>query len=116
MSNNDHEGEELVRIALQELQELEMQSDSPVVGRDFREVILRQMALSHALFDRQHQDIQRQIEENRFFFERQHQDAEQLHSSVKLFNASSKRLERLTYALIGATGALVVMTYLLIPH
>jgi len=113
---NDHDEEELVRIALQELQDLEIQSDSPVVGRDFREVILRQMALSHALFDRQHRDILKQMELNRVSFERQHQDVEQLHSSVKLFNASSRRLEKLTYGLIGATGVLVVMTYLLIPH
>ena len=31
--------------------------DRALAGKDFREVILRQMQLTHALFQRQHQDV-----------------------------------------------------------
>jgi len=114
MSHDD--GEQLIKNALQELRNLELQTDSPIVGKDFREVILRQMELSHALFDRQHQEMLKQMELTRSFFERQHQDIDQMHSSVKRFTASSKRVEKLTIALIGLTGVLAAMTYLLIPR
>jgi uncharacterized membrane protein YuzA (DUF378 family) len=47
--------------------------------------------------------------------EREHRDIGELHESVKLFIGSSKRVEKLTYALIGLTGIiLTAMTYLLI--
>jgi len=112
----DEENEQNIKKTLQELRNLDIQSDAPVVGKDLREIILRQMELSHALFNRQHQDVLKQIELNRSFFERQHEDVVQMHSSVKRFTASSKRVEKLTFALIGLTGILAIMTYLLIPH
>jgi hypothetical protein len=96
MSGDD--AEEIIENTLRELRNLDLQSDSLVVGKDFREVILRQMQLNHVLSDRLHSDI------------------DQLHSSVKQFTASSKRVEKLTLALIGLTGVLAIMTYLLIPH
>lgn len=114
MSNGDNE--QTIKRTLQEIKNLDLQTDTPVVGKDFREVILRQMELTHVLFDRQHRDILNQMELNRTFFERQHEDVDQMHSSVKSFTASSNRVEKLTFALIGLTGVLAVMTYLLIPR
>ena len=96
MSNDDEE--QVIRNTLQELRHLDLKSDVPVVGKELREIILRQMEL------------------NRSFFERQHQDVNEMHSSVKRFTASSKRVEKLTMALIGLTGVLAVMTFLLIPR
>ena len=93
----------MVRKALQELRDLDIQSDSPVVGKDLREIISKQMELSSALFEREHKDLLKQMELNRTFFERQHQDVEKMHQSVKLFTASTRNLEKLTYALIGLT-------------
>ena len=113
---SDDDSEQTIKNTLQELRNLDLQSDSPVVGKDLREVILKQMELTHALFDRQHRDVVKQMELNRTFFDRQHEDVDQLHSSVKQFTASSKRVEKLTFALIGLTSVLAIMTYLLIPH
>lgn len=96
MSNDD--AEEIIENTLRELRNLDLISDSPVVGKDFREVIFLQMQLNHVLSDRLHKDI------------------DQLHFSVKQFTASTKRVEKLTLALIGLTGVLAAMTYLLIPH
>ena len=112
---SDDDDEKTITNTLQELRNLDLQSNAPVVGKDFREVILRQMELTHALFDRQHRDVLKQMELNRSFFDRQHSDVEQMHSSVKEFTASSRRVE-LTFALIGLTGVLAVMTYLVIPR
>ena len=117
MSNHDDdwdEDEKIIGKALKELRNLNIQSDSPVVGRDLREIILGQMELSHALFDRQHRDVLKQMKLNSDVSEREHRDIAELHESVKLFIASSKRVEKLTYALIGLTGVLTAMTYLLI--
>jgi len=113
---SDDDDEKTITNTLQELRNLDLQSNAPVVGKDFREVILRQMELTHVLFDRQHRDVLKQMELNRSFFDRQHTDVEQMHSSVKEFTASSRRVEKLTFALIGLTGVLTVMTYLLIPR
>jgi len=96
MSEDDDE--KTITNTLRELRNLDLQSNVPVVGKDLREVILRQMELTHVLFDRQHSDV------------------EQMHSSVKEFTASSRRVEKLTFALIGLTGVLAVMTFLLIPR
>jgi hypothetical protein len=41
---------------------------------------------------------------------------QQLQEGVKQFTASSKRVEKLTLALIGLTGVLAVMTALLVPR
>lgn len=112
---SDEDSEQNIKKTLQELRNLNLQTDGPVVAKDLREIILRQMELSHALFDRQHQDVLKQIEVNRTFFERQHQDVDQMHSSVRRMTASSRRVEKLTLALIGLTGVLAVMTYLLLP-
>jgi hypothetical protein len=46
---SDDDSEQTMKNTLQELRTLKLQSDSPVVGKDFREVILRQMELTHAL-------------------------------------------------------------------
>jgi hypothetical protein len=70
---------------LEELRNLSLHSDGLVVGRDFREVILRQMELNYILSHRQHHDL------------------EKLHEGIKRFTAYAKRLEKLTYALIGLT-------------
>lgn len=83
---------------LEELRNLALHSDGAVVGRDFLEVILRQMEFSYTLSQRAHRDVQ------------------ELHQSVKRFTESSKRVEKLTLALIGLTGVLTVMTFLLIPR
>ena len=101
--STDDESEQLVRKALKELRDLDIQSDSPVVGKDLREIISKQMELSSALFEREHKDLLKQMELNRTFFERQHQDVEKMHQGVKLFTASTRNLEKLTYALIGLT-------------
>lgn len=82
---------------LEEVRNLTLHSDGAVVGRDFLEVILRQMEFAYALSHRQHHDIR------------------QLHQNVKEFTASSKRVEKLTLALIGLTGVLAIMTFFLIP-
>jgi len=112
---SDDEDEQAIKSSLLELRNLKLETDGLVVAKDLREIILRQMELSHVLFDRQHRDVLRQIELNRTFFERQHQDVDELHSSVKRFTVSSKRIEKLTLGLIGLTGVLAVMPYLLIP-
>jgi hypothetical protein len=70
---------------LEELRSLNLHSEGLVFGRDFREVILRQMELNHALFHRQHHD------------------AKKIQESIERFTASAERLEKLTYALIGLT-------------
>ena len=70
---------------LEELRNLSLHSDGQVSGSDFREVILRQMELNYALFRRQHQDV------------------EKIQEGIGRFTASSKRLENLTFALIGLT-------------
>jgi uncharacterized C2H2 Zn-finger protein len=61
MSDHDDddwdEDEKIISKALKDLRNLNIQSDSPVVGRDLREIILGQMELSHALFDRQHRVV-----------------------------------------------------------
>lgn len=88
MSNGDEE--QVIRNTLQELRHLDLKSDVPVVGKELREIILKQMELTHALFNRQHRDVLKQMELNRSFFERQHQDVNEMHSSVKRFTASSK--------------------------
>jgi hypothetical protein len=73
---------------LEELRNLSLHSDGLVVGRDFREVILRQMELNYILSHRQHHDL------------------EKLHEGIKRFTAYAGRLEKLTYALIGLTVVL----------
>ncbi|HEX2557076.1 MAG TPA: hypothetical protein VHK86_02025 [Nitrososphaera sp.] len=98
MHRHDDEEEKAFRNTIEDLKKLEMQADGAVIGRDFREVILRQMELNHALFQRQHKDVVN------------------LQEGIKRFNDSSKRVEKLTLALIGLTGVLAVMTALLIPH
>lgn len=108
--------DELFQNKLDELKNLVIQSDGAVAGKDFREVILRQMQMTHALFERQHQDVLKQMELNTSFFQRQHEDVDKMHISVKEFVVSSKRVEKLTFALIGLTGVLAAMTYLLIPR
>jgi|Tabmets5t2r1_1033131.scaffolds.fasta_scaffold05817_3 hypothetical protein len=70
---------------LEELRNLTLHSDGLVVGRDFQEVILRQMELNYILSHRQHHDL------------------ENLYEGIKRFTASAERLEKLTYALIGLT-------------
>jgi ABC-type transporter Mla subunit MlaD len=97
MHSHDDQEEEAFWNKIEELKNLEIQPDGAVVGKDFREVILRQMQLTHALSQRQHQDVA------------------QLQEGVRQFTASSKRVEKLTLALIGLTGVLAVMTALLIP-
>ena len=96
-SHNDKE-EEAFREKIEELKILGIHLDGALEGKDFREVILRQMQLTHALFQRQHQDVIDLLE------------------AVKEFTVSSKRVEKLTLALIGLTGVLAVMTFLLIPR
>jgi hypothetical protein len=98
MHSHDDQEEEAFRKKIEDLKNLEIQPEGTVVGKDFREVILRQMQLTHALFQRLHQDVV------------------QLQEDVKQFTASSKRVEKLTLALIGLTGVLAVLTALLIPH
>src|ERR671925_961892 len=107
------EEEQVFRRKLEDLRNIDLHSDISVIGKDFREVILRQMELTHALFQRQHQDVLRQVELNRSFFQRQHEDIEQLHASVKQFTVSSRRVEKLTLTLIGLTAVLAAMTFLL---
>ena len=51
------EDEKIISKALKDLRNLNIKSDSSVVGRDLREIILGQMELSHALFDRQHRVV-----------------------------------------------------------
>ena len=92
------EEEQVFRRKLEDLRNIDLHSDISVIGKDFREVILRQMELTHALFQRQHEDI------------------EQLHASVKQFTVSSRRVEKLTLTLIGLTAVLAAMTFLLIPR
>lgn len=94
MSNHDDdwdEDEKIIGKALKDLRNLNIQGDSPVVGRDIREIILGQMELSHALFDRQHRDVLKQMKLNSDVSEREHRDIGELHESVKLFIGSSKR-------------------------
>lgn len=98
MHIHDDKEEEAFNRKIEDLKNLEIQPDGAVLGKDFRDVILRQMQLTHALF------------------QRQHQDAMLLHEGVKHFTAISKRVERLTLVLIGLTGVLAVMTALLIPR
>jgi hypothetical protein len=98
MHNHDDKEEEAFNRKIEDLKNLEIQPDGAVLGKDFRDVILRQMQLTHALF------------------QRQHQDAMLLHEGVKQFTTISKRVERLTLVLIGLTGVLAVMTALLIPR
>jgi hypothetical protein len=98
MHSHDDQEEEAFRKKIEDLKNLEIQPEGTVVGKDFREVILRQMQLTHALFQRLHQDVV------------------QLQEDVKQFTASSKRVEKLTLALIVLTGVLAVLTALLIPH
>jgi hypothetical protein len=98
MHSHDDKEEESFKNKIEELKGLGIHLDWAVVGKDFREVILRQMELTHALFQRQHQDV---IE---------------LQEGVKQFTASSKRVEKLTLALIGLTGVLAIMTFLVIPR
>jgi hypothetical protein len=99
MSDDDDDDYESTFIKrLEEVKNLTLHSDGAVVGRDFLEVILRQREFAYALFHRQHQDIW------------------ELHQSVKEFTASSKRVEKLTLALIGLTGVLAIMTFFLIPR
>lgn len=87
--SDDIEAEELVFVKkLEELKNLNLQYDGQVAGSDFRAVILRQMELNHALFHRQHHDVMK------------------LQEGIKRFTSSSKRLEKLTYALIGMTALL----------
>jgi hypothetical protein len=95
--DDDHYDLSLIK-RLEEVKNLTLHSDGAVVGRDFLEVILRQMEFAYALSHRQHQDIR------------------QLHQSVKEFTASSKRVEKLTMALIGLTVVLAIMTFFLIPR
>jgi hypothetical protein len=98
MHSHDDQEEEAFRKKIEDLKNLEIQPEGTVVGKDFREVILRQMQLTHALFQRLHQDVVH------------------LQEDVKQFTASSKRVEKLTLALIVLTGVLAVLTALLIPH
>jgi hypothetical protein len=70
---------------LEELRRLNLHSEGLVNGKDFREVILKQMELNPALFHRQYQD------------------AKKIQESIERFTSSSERLEKLTYALIGLT-------------
>lgn len=98
MTHDEDVGEDEHLQDIEELKNLEIQLDGGVIGKDFREIILRQMKLNHALSERQHQDIAK------------------MHNSVKEFVASSKRVEKLTFALIGLTGILAAMTFLLIPR
>jgi hypothetical protein len=65
------EEEQAFRNKLQELRNLGLNSDMPVVGKDFREVILRQMELTHALFERQHRDVSRQMGTIRKYWEKE---------------------------------------------
>ena len=84
--SDEVEADELAFVKkLEELKNLSLHSDGLVVGSDFRDVILRQMELNHALFHRQHHD------------------AKKIQESIELFTASAERLEKLTYALIGLT-------------
>ena len=62
---------------------LDLRSDIPVVGKHFREIILRKTEL------------------DRSFFQRQHEDVEQLHASLRQFTENTKRVEKLTIAMIG---------------
>jgi hypothetical protein len=96
--DNDDDYESSLIKRLEEVKNLTLHSDGAVVGRDFVEIILRQMEFAYALSHRQHQDVR------------------QLHQSIKEFTASSKRVEKLTLALIGLTGVLAIMTFFLIPH
>jgi hypothetical protein len=57
MHSHDDQEEEAFRKKIEDLKNLEIQPEGTVVGKDFREVILRQMQLTHALFQRQHQDV-----------------------------------------------------------
>jgi hypothetical protein len=98
MHTHDDQEEEAFRKNIEDLKNLEIVPDGAVIGKDFREVMLRQMQLTHALFQRQHQDVA------------------QLQEGVRQFTASSRRVEKLTLALIGLTGVLAVMTALLVPR
>jgi hypothetical protein len=98
MHSHDDQEEEAFRKSIEDLKNLEIMSDGAVVGKDFREVILRQMQLTHALFQRQHQDVAL------------------LQEGVRQFTASSRRVEKLTLALIGLTSVLATMTFLLIQR
>lgn len=47
---SDEEEQEVFKKKLEDLKNIDLHSDIPVVGKDFHEVILRQMELTHALF------------------------------------------------------------------
>ena len=64
---SDDNSEQFIKSTLQELRNLELAANTPVDGKDLREIILRQMELNHALFDRQHQDVLKQMDLNRSF-------------------------------------------------
>jgi hypothetical protein len=84
--SDELEAEEMAFVKkLEELRNLTLHSDGLVSGRDFREVILRQMELNYGLFHRQHHDVKK------------------LEEGIARFTASAERLEKLTYALIGLT-------------
>jgi hypothetical protein len=84
--SDELEAEEMAFVKkLEELRNLSLHSDGLVSGRDFREVILRQMELNYGLFHRQHHDVKK------------------LQEGIERFTASAERLEKLTYALIGLT-------------
>jgi hypothetical protein len=113
---SDDDAEQFIKSALQELGDLELAANTPIDAKDLRKIILRQMELSHVLFDRQHKDVLKQIDLNRSFFERQHEDVKIMHDSIKEFAKSTKRVEKLTIGLIGLTVVLAGMTFLLIPR
>jgi hypothetical protein len=98
MHRHDDQEEEAFTKSIEDLKNLEIVYDGAVLGKDFREVILRQMQLTHALFQRQHQDVAL------------------LQEGVKQFTAISRRVEKLTLALIGLTSVLAALTFLLIPR
>ena len=76
-SHNDEE-EESFEDKIEESKNIEIQLDGAVAGKDFREVILKQMQLTHRLFQRQHQDVL------------------DLQEGARQFTASSKRVEKLS--------------------
>ena len=88
---SDIEDEQIVK-KLQELQNFKLNQEGLLVGADFKGLLTKVQELQHALFHRQHMDFQK------------------LDESVKELRKSSKRVEKLTYCLIGLTVVLAIVT------
>lgn len=93
MSDIQDKDEQIMK-KLQELQNFHLRDEGLLIGQDFKGVSVIVQELQHALFHRQHRDIQK------------------LDESVKELTKSSRRVEKLTWWLIGITIALSGITIL----